>query len=1006
MFRSSRAFLLFSHKDFITEARESIAVQTRYDHEIDLSVENNSHTQLILQVPHGVRVLDLGCATGRVARVLVEQRACRVTGVDQDASALEAAARWCERTLNLDLDAPGWAEALGEARFDVILMADVVEHVRDPEALLRDAAGLLAGPDAVVLASIPNGVHAAIRLEVLEGRLTYEDEGLLDRTHLHFFTHDSVRALFARAGWVVEALTYTFHDLSDEIIVERLRRVGLEAGERALARFHAPDAVAYQFVVRGRRPAPGEVAPVVRELHDFPLQGSMEYLRNLLAELQGTREVARNRAEVIEQQRLRLQELEAERSMRAQLESRLAVLERRVTEYERRLDDRQWANIRLSNALRGLAGEYNAQRAERHDLALRLTEVLTSRGWRLWMGATFPLRLRRELGHRWRASGGRLEALAEVWCDRRSLARPALPVLGEVHADPYYGRWIEVVEGELWPAPKRIAELADAANGPLISVLMPVHDPHPAHLQAAIDSVRSQSYGNWQLCILDDASVSPEVQRVLREAAAADSRIDMRRRERAGHISVATNEALAMAKGQVVAFLDHDDMLSCHALFYVAEVFARDPEVRMVYSDEDKIDDAGQRFAPYFKPDLNPDLLTAHNYICHLVAYSRSLLTSLGGLREGFEGAQDHDLALRALQVLEPPQIRHIPRILYHWRLTERSTSAGLAAKPYALEAGRRALQSFVGDKGQVEESGLLPGAFRVRYHLPEPAPLVSIIIPTRNHPGLLRQCVEGIFARTDYPRYEILVVDNGSDEPAALDYLRRLAADARVRVLSYPHPFNYSRINNFAVSQSEAPLICLLNDDVEVISRGWLTEMASQALRPEIGAVGACLWYPDDRLQHGGVVIGIGGVAGHAFKFLPKGAPGANGRALLVQNYSAVTAAALVMRREVFDAAGGFEEEALTVAFNDVDLCLRIGELGYRNLWTPYAELYHHESSSRGYEDTPEKQARFQGEIEYMLRHWTGVIEHDPAYNPNFTRLSEDFALSFDVAQILGSGS
>jgi GT2 family glycosyltransferase len=282
----------------------------------------------------------------------------------------------------------------------------------------------------------------------------------------------------------------------------------------------------------------------------------------------------------------------------------------------------------------------------------------------------------------------------------------------------------------------------------------------------------------------------------------------------------------------------------------------------------------------------------------------------------------------------------------------------------------------------------------RVRYSLPQEPPQVSMIIPTRNEVELIRRCVESIGEKTEYRDFEILIVDNGSDDPETIQYLRGLEAAGAVRLLSYPHPFNFSAINNFAVRHVRGELLAFLNNDLEVIDSGWLGEMVSHAVRPEIGAVGACLWYPDDRLQHGGVVLGLGGVAGHAMKMLPRGAKGYNARAVLVQNYSAVTAACMLVRRRVFDEIGGFDADNLPIAFNDVDLCLRIREKGYRNLWTPYAQLYHHESASRGPEDTPEKQARFGKEIAYMRHRWGQLLHHDPAYNPNLTDRTEDFAL------------
>lgn len=551
----------------------------------------------------------------------------------------------------------------------------------------------------------------------------------------------------------------------------------------------------------------------------------------------------------------------------------------------------------------------------------------------------------------------------------------------------------------------RLHEQADAAaptDGPLVSVLMPVYNPPEAWLRRAIESVRGQTYGNWELCIANDASTAPHVRPLLDQAVAADPRIKVVHRQANGHISRASNSALELATGAFTALLDHDDELAPHALADVVRTLARRPDADLLYSDEDKIDEYGRRFAPYFKPDFLPDLFRGQNYLTHLAVYRTAVLREVGGFRAGFEGSQDWDLALRVSERTAPANIVHIPRILYHWRAIPGSTALTLDQKNYHTAAARRALAEHLARTGR--QATLEPVAgdhWRVRYALPAPPPLVSLIIPTRNGVRHLRRCVESILAKTTYPHFEVIIVDNNSDDPATLAYLGEIAS-ARVRVLPYPHPFNYSAINNFAVRQAAGDIVALLNDDLEVITPDWLEEMAAQALRPEIGCVGAMLYYPDDTIQHAGVVLGvgtpggIGGVAGHAFKKLPRTAEGAFNRARLAQNYSAVTAACLVVRKAVYQQVDGLDEAELAIAFNDVDFCLKVRAAGYANLWTPFAEFYHHESASRGPEDTPAKQARFRSEVETMLRRWGPLLLADPAYNPNLTLESEDFALAW----------
>jgi len=546
------------------------------------------------------------------------------------------------------------------------------------------------------------------------------------------------------------------------------------------------------------------------------------------------------------------------------------------------------------------------------------------------------------------------------------------------------------------------------ADGPLISVLMPVYNSPERWLRRAIDSVIEQTYPRWELCIADDHSPSPHVRAILAAYAARDARIKVVHRPANGHISASSNSALELATGTFTALLDHDDELSPHALTEVVRALAVHPDAGVIYSDEDKIDTRGRRYAPYFKPDWNPDLLRGQNYFCHLSVYRTELLRQLGGFRTGYEGAQDWDLALRATECVRDDQIVHIPRVLYHWRAIPGSTALSQSQKDYHLDAARKALEDHVA-RTQINAAvePVKGGHWRIRFSLPLPAPRVSLIIPTRNRVEILRPCIESILAKTDYPDYELLIVDNGSDDSATLAYLNQLRNVPRVKILRDDGPFNYSAINNRAVAQATGGLLAFVNNDIEPITSDWLSEMAALALRPGTGAVGAMLYYPDDRVQHAGVVLGIAGpklvegIAGHAFKYFPRGHGGCMNRLRLTQNYSAVTAACLVVRRELFAEVGGFNEEHLTVAFNDVDFCLRLRAAGHRNVWTPFAELYHHESASRGPEESPAQKARAAREAAYMREKWGPLLDADPAYNPNLTLVHEDFGLSHPPRQI-----
>lgn len=562
-----------------------------------------------------------------------------------------------------------------------------------------------------------------------------------------------------------------------------------------------------------------------------------------------------------------------------------------------------------------------------------------------------------------------------------------------------YQTWLDLYDPRTPQTLERARQLVDRlADKPMFSVILPVYNTPEKWLRKCIDSVRRQAYENWELCIANDASPASHVRRVLDSLVAQDPRIRVVHREVNGHIAACSNSAVGIARGEWLVLLDHDDELHPLALAEVASVINRFPRWRVIYSDEDKIDENGQRYDPYMKPDWNYDLFLSHNCVSHLGVYDAALVRDVGGFRVGMEGSQDWDLALRCIERIGPDQIGHIPKVLYHWRAIQGSTALAPQEKNYAHDAGLRAIGEHlqrIGSDGKVEEIPGLRGNYRVRYPVPEPAPLTSIIVPTRDRVALLRACVESIGERTSYPHYEILIVDNGSVEKETLDYLAAIAADDRIRVLRHDGPFNYSAINNRAAREARGSVLCLLNNDITVISPEWLDEMVGHACRPGVGAVGAMLYYPNDTIQHAGVVIGAHGIAAHAYSGHRRGHPGHMSRARLTQSLSAVTAACLVVHRELFERVGGLDP-LLEVAFNDVDFCLKLGKLGYRNVWTPFAELYHHESATRGYETSPEKMSRFNGEVIYMKQRWGDVLQYDPAYSPNLSIVDEIYQLAF----------
>jgi glycosyltransferase involved in cell wall biosynthesis len=559
-----------------------------------------------------------------------------------------------------------------------------------------------------------------------------------------------------------------------------------------------------------------------------------------------------------------------------------------------------------------------------------------------------------------------------------------------------YALWIRRYDRLQKDDVRRIREqIAHFRDLPLISVLLPVYNSNLKWLRRAILSVQKQLYPRWELCIADDASTDRKLWPLLQKYARRDPRIKVMRRAQNGHISAASNDALGLADGDLVALLDHDDELAPSALYFVALALNKNRELQLLYSDEDKLDAQSRRSDPYFKSDWNPELLLAQNFISHLGVYRTDLIRRVGGFRIGFEGSQDYDLTLRCIEQIRPKEIEHLPRVLYHWRMVDESTASYATAKPYAQEAARRAVQEHLDRTGIAAAVVPSHGVYlQTKYALPAERPIVSIVIPTRDRASCLQKCLDSIFEKTDYRNYEVIVLDNESHEAETLEFLTALEKRERVRVERIEGAFNYSRLNNRGVELSRGSFIALLNNDVEVINDDWLSEMVSRALRSEVGMVGARLWYPNGTIQHAGVILGAGGIAGHAHVGLRR-EHGYFGRADLAQNFSAVTAACALVRREVYLQLGGFDEN-LAVTFNDIDFCLRLREAGYRIVWTPHAELIHHESASRGFDDSTPKQIRFLAEVDYMNSKWGEMLQRDPFYNPNLSLGENLFTLAF----------
>ena len=574
--------------------------------------------------------------------------------------------------------------------------------------------------------------------------------------------------------------------------------------------------------------------------------------------------------------------------------------------------------------------------------------------------------------------------------------------------------------GRYLPGKKALAaqRAEDTSGFPVISILTPLYNTPQHYLERFLASVQGQTCGAWQLCLADASDESHAyVGQTVRRLAGDDPRIRYVKIENGG-IAANTNRAAALAEGEYLALADHDDELAPHAVYTVGKAIlagAKDgAKPQFLYSDE-----ALFRRTPkdahvaHFKPDYAPEYLMACNYICHLAVFSRALFEAVCGERPECDGAQDHDLFLRMIDRMQADDPAaapvHIPQVLYYWRVHAASTSGGTGAKPYVQAAAQKAVADHLAATGRkgVVEPGKFHGLCHVRWALPDPLPLVSILIPNKDHADDLEKCLHSIYARTNYDNYEVLVIENNSTDPATFDYYKTLPQRYEgCRVVTYRGGFNFSAINNFGRKAAKGQYLLLLNNDVEVLSHDWLGELLAEASQPGVAACGAMLYYPDDTIQHAGVITGLGGYAGHSHKYHRRGASGYLFRLAAVQDYSAVTAACLLVRAEVYDALGGLDE-AFTVAFNDVDFCLRIREAGWRIAWTPYAELYHFESKSRGSdEQDPAKKARFDAErARLYARHGREKILHDPYYNPNLSLDYEDFRESADLRSLKNGG-
>ena len=529
----------------------------------------------------------------------------------------------------------------------------------------------------------------------------------------------------------------------------------------------------------------------------------------------------------------------------------------------------------------------------------------------------------------------------------------------------------------------------------VISVVVPIFRTPEPFLRQMIESVINQTYPFWELCIADGSGDTEKTRTVVEEYVKKDNRILYQVLQENLGIADNTNTAMNMASGDYIALFDHDDLLEPDALFEIAEAAVKSQgNADVLYTDEDKVAaDLSEYFQPHFKPDFSPDLLRSNNYICHLFVVKRLLAVSVGGQRKEFDGAQDYDFILRCCE--QAKSIVHIPKILYHWRVHKASTADNPASKRYAFEAGKRAIEAHLKRMkvtGTVSATKDL-GFYRVKYKV-QGNPFISIVIPNKDNVGILKRCIDSIQSKSTYRNYEVIIVENNSKEPDTFAYYKSIDGKDGISVIYWEEEFNYSRINNYGIMHAKGDYIVCLNNDISVITPDWMEELLGNCQRKEVGITGARLYFPDNTIQHAGIVVGMGGSAGSMFVGMSRNRTGYMHKAAIQQNLSAMTAACFMVKRQAFEQAGGFDEK-LAVAFNDVDFCLRVRQAGYLVVYNPDAQMYHDESKTRGYEDTPEKQARFQKEKDYLRSRWPEIMEQgDPYYNRNLSLEKCDYTI------------
>lgn len=1032
----------------------------KYDTPLEMD-DNNAPAKLLSMVRPGSTVLELGPAAGKMTRYLSEQLACRVSIVERDPEAFQSAMAYASEGFCGDIMQFQWVQQFSGRRFSYILLADVLEHLSDPLAVLKQCRQLLS-QEGELLLSTPNLAHGDVLLSLIQNDFHYHKLGLLDETHIHFFSYQSLMDCCREAGFQVMVEDATRLPLFGSEL--GLRREDFDAGLiRSLTLRPLGDVYQFVFALRPQEYALGHGLRPQQKIDPrqcgcragmypdtgsgyeegarvpvavYPLSPGRMSARLALPE--GVRRVRFDPDEgaciLFGLQALSDRGALAPRALGGfelggclafpggdpQLEFELPgepfhwialewgfcpaegyALHQLLAAIQGRLQEqavRKMAHEREKAALVGDIGrlQQEVSRCQEECGALRQQKQALEQALQ---GARSPGLFGRVLAplKRWMKKNPHTEPLYQgllIW--RYEGLRAAI----RKAAAHYWRRDSKksfISAQLLSPKQRRQQEEYPFAVRIKFSILVPLHNTPPAFLREMLASVQHQTYSGWELCLADGSDKRHgEVGRICRRHAKRDARIRYQRLDENRGIAENTNACIEMSTGSYLVLFDHDDLLHPAALFYCMRAIA-EQSADFIYTDEMTFSgDIRHPLTLHFKPDFAIDNLRANNYICHLSVFSRALLDQVGRLNAEMDGSQDYDLILRLTEKAQ--KIVHIPKILYFWRSHPGSVAAGIQAKPYCIEAGRRAISAHLarcGIAGEVQEAPRLSSIYKVSYPLAG-EPLISIIIPNRDAPQLIERCIHSLYQLSTYRNFEVLIAENGSTQPDTQALYRELERQHdNLHVLTFEgEGFNFSAINNFAARQAQGEYLLFLNNDTEVLSPGWMQEMLMYAQRPDVGAVGAKLYYPDGTIQHAGVVVGLRGTAGHIHHRTGPDNLGYMGRLFYAQNFSAVTAACMLLRRPLFFEAGGFDE-AFAVAYNDVDLCLRLRERGKLIVFTPFAELRHHESLTRGDDLSAQNAPRFHREEALFKSRWKEVIaQGDPYFNPNFRLDSPDFAI------------